>query len=247
VTHKRAAIRDNRRPSTAGRRFWELSGGILLCEVCGGGTETRSIRARSGDRYHHYYGCRRPHKHGDEACDHRRSHRAADVEGAVWSLVSSLLRDPERLRAGLEEMIEAERAAGRGDPEAETRAWLDRIAALDRKRSRLQEMAAEGHITFKELGQKLRETHEARVTAERELAEVEGRRSRIVELEQDRDALLERYGGLMPRALEELTAEERHQVYRMLRLRAHLHRDGGLDVEGILPEPVCTPTGTPFT
>jgi site-specific DNA recombinase len=107
VDAARAAIRDNRRPSTAGRRFWELSGGILRCEVCGGGTESRSIKARSGDRYHHYYNCRRHHKHGDENCDHRRTHRAADVEEAVWGLVSSLLRDPERLWAGLEEMIEA--------------------------------------------------------------------------------------------------------------------------------------------
>ena len=143
-------------------------------------------------------------------------------------------------------MIEAEWAAGRGNPEAETRVWLERIAVLDRKRSRLQDMAAEGHITFEELGQKLRETDEARGTAERELAEVEGRRARIEELEQDRDALLERYAGLVPAALEELSAEERHQVYRMLRLRAHLHRDGGVDVEGVLREPVCTPAGTPW-
>jgi site-specific DNA recombinase len=243
----RAAIRDNRRPSTAGRRFWELSGGILRCEVCGGGTESRSIKARSGDRYHHYYNCRRHHKHGGEYCDYRRTHRAADVEEAVWGLVSSLLRDPERLWAGLEEMIDAERAAGRGDPEAEARAWLDRIAALDRKRARLQDMAAEGHMTFEELGERLREVDAARATAERELAEVEGRRSRIDELEADRDALLERYASMVPEALDGLTGEERHQVYRMLRLRVHLHRDGGLDVEGVLREAVCTPTGTPLS
>jgi site-specific DNA recombinase len=47
VDAARAAIRDNRRPSNAGRRFWELSGGILRCEVCGG-MATRSIKARSG-------------------------------------------------------------------------------------------------------------------------------------------------------------------------------------------------------
>ena len=54
-------------------------------------------------------------------------------------------------------MIEAERAGMRGDPEAEALAWLDKIAALDNKRSRYQDMAAEGHITFDELGAKLQE------------------------------------------------------------------------------------------
>lgn len=52
-------------------------------------------------------------------------------------------------------MIDAERSAGRGDPEAEALTWLGRLAALDRKRSRLQDMAAGGHITFEELGAKL--------------------------------------------------------------------------------------------
>jgi site-specific DNA recombinase len=245
VDAARAAIKDNRKPSNAGRRFWELSGGVLRCEVCSGGVETRSIKARSGGHYYHYYNCRRHHKHGDEHCDHRRSHRAADVEGAVWGLVSSLLRDPERLRIGLEEMIEDERAAGRGDPGAEARAWLERIAALDRKRARFQDMAAEGHMTFEELGERLREVDAARAAAERQLAEVEGRRSRIEELEADRDALLERYASMVPEALDGLTGEERHQVYRMLRLRVHLHRDGCLDVEGVLREAVCTPRGTP--
>jgi hypothetical protein len=244
VDAARAAIRDNRRPSTAGRRFWELSGGILRCVVCGGGMETRSIKARSGDRYHHYYSCRRHSQHGDEACDHRRSHRAADAESAVWGLVSSLLRDPERLQAGLEEMIEAERATGRGDPVAEARTWLERLAALDRKRARFQDMSAEGHMTFEELGQRLREVDAARGTAERELAEVEGRRSRIEELEADRDALLERYASKVPEALDELTGEERHQVYRMLRLTISIYSNGDLDVEGVLREAVCTPAGT---
>jgi site-specific DNA recombinase len=171
VDAARDAIKDNRRPSKAGRRFWELSGGILRCGVCGHVMATHSVRARSGDRHHHYYNCRNHHHHGDAACAHKRSHRAADVEGAVWDLVAGLLRDPERLRVGLDAMIEAERAGRRGDPEADAMAWLERLAALDRKRARFQDMAAEGHITFEELGAKLREMDEARRTAERGLAE----------------------------------------------------------------------------
>src|ERR687889_126538 len=50
----RAAIENNRRPSNAGRRFWELSGGLLRCGICGLRMETRSVKAHSGTRYHYY-------------------------------------------------------------------------------------------------------------------------------------------------------------------------------------------------
>jgi chromosome segregation ATPase len=166
------------------------------------------------------------------------------VEEAVWGLVGGLLRDPERLRIGLDAMIEAERTGSRGDPEREARSWLDRLAALDRKRARFQDMAAEGLITFEELGARLGATEEARETAERELAELEGRRGRIEQLKRDRDAIIEHYAGMVPEALDSLTGEERHQVYRMIRLRVTIRPDGGLDAEGVLREPVCTPTGT---
>jgi site-specific DNA recombinase len=253
----REAIKDNRRPSSAGRRFWQLSGGILRCCVCGHCAATRSIKAHAGTFYHHYYNCRNHHQNGDAACTHKRSHRAVDLEESVWNLIAGLLRDPERLQAGLDEMIESERAGMRGDPEAEAMTWLGRLAALDAKRSRYQDMAAEGHITFDELGAKLRVFGEHRATAERELEELNLRRSRLEDLERDKETLLEHYAGMVPEALDELTGEERHQVYRMLRLQAYVASDGGLDVRGMLREPVCTmadtrsstrgPTGTSST
>jgi hypothetical protein len=43
VDAAREAIRENRRPSSAGRRFWELSGGILRCGGCGCAMMTNSI------------------------------------------------------------------------------------------------------------------------------------------------------------------------------------------------------------
>ena len=244
VEAAREAIKNNRRPSNAGRRFWELSGGILRCGICSMGTETQSVKAHSGARFHFYYACRTRHKHGDTACTHRRSHRAADIEGRVWDLISGLLKDPERLSMGLDEMIEAERAGRRGDPETEAQTWLGRLAALDTKRSRYQDMAAEGHITFDELGAKLRELDEQRAIAERELEDLNLQRSRLEDLERDKETLLEHYAGMVPEALDELTGEERHQVYRMLRLQVHVSPDGDLDVRGVLREPVSTQMGT---
>jgi site-specific DNA recombinase len=240
VDAARAAIKDNRVPSKAGRCFWELSGGILRCTRCGHTTANHSVRANSGTHYHHYYYCRNHHKHRDAECTHRKNHRAPDTEGRVWDLISGLLKDPERLRAGLDEMIEAERAEMRGDPEAEALAWLDKIAALDSKRSRYQDMAAEGHITFEELGAKLRELAADRATAERELEDLNARRSRLEDLERDKETLLKEYAGMLPDALDELSGEERHQVYRMLRIQVFVFPNGDLEVRGVLREAVCT-------
>jgi len=241
VDAAQAAIKDNRRPSSAGRRFWELSGGVLRCSICGHSMATRSIRANAGTFFHHYYYCRnhRNNRNGAPACTNRKNLRALDLEGRVWDLLSGLLKDPERLRAGLDEMIEAERAGMRGDPEAEAMIWFGRIAVLDSKRSRYQDMAAEGHINFEELGAKLRELAVDRATAEHELEVLNLRRARLEDLERDKEMLLEDYASMVPGALDELTGEKRHQVYRMSRLQVHVSPEGDLDVRGVLREAVC--------
>ena len=79
-------------------------------------------------------------------------YRAERTEAEVWGKISSLLKEPERLRAGVARMLEDER---RGDPEHEMRVWAKRLAEVDAKRSRYQEMAAEGLIDFDELRAKL--------------------------------------------------------------------------------------------
>ena len=133
----------------------------------------------------------------------------------------------------------------RGDPEAETLAWLGRLDALDSKRSRYQDMAAEGHITFEELGAKLRGLEDERATVEGELENLQLRRSRVEELERDKASLLEDYAGMVSEELGELTGEERHQIYRMLRLRVRVLFDDTIEVEGILNEAISTPMDTP--
>ena len=119
-------------------------------------------------------------------------------------MVSGLLQNPERLRAGLDEMIERERNGLRGNPEREVQAWLDKLSETDRKRSRFQDMAAEGHITLDELGAKLRELDELRKTAEQELNDLKQRRARIADLERDKRSILEDFAGIMPAALADL-------------------------------------------
>ena len=142
VEAARESIADNRKASSAGSRFWELSGGIMWCGNCG---------------------------------------------------------------------FEA-----------------------DRKRSGFQDLAAEGFITIEELRGKLAELEETRHTAEKELEELKQHQRHFEELERDKDAVLEAYAQMAPQALDGLTAEERHQLYKMLRVRVIACADGPLEITGML-------------
>lgn len=65
------------------------------------------MRKKDGKRYFYYsYASRRE---GNLSCANRKTHRAERIEPAVWDLASALLTDPERLRAGLDEITERER------------------------------------------------------------------------------------------------------------------------------------------
>jgi hypothetical protein len=160
--------------------------------------------------------------------------RAEEAEHAVWSFVTGMPLNPEALREGLNEMMQRERAGNHGNPEEKAAVWLDRLAAAERKRTNFQDMAAEGLITFDELGAKLAAVEETRQTARRELAALGDRTERLQALERDRDALLKNYTEMMPEALDVLQPEERHRIYKMLRLKTVAFQDGALQVSGAL-------------
>jgi chromosome segregation ATPase len=103
---------------------------------------------------------------------------------------------------------------------------------VERKRSAYQDQQAEGLITLDELRTKLAALEEARTVARGELAALKERRERIEHLEQDANAPLEHYAGMVPEALDELTSEERHRVYRMMRLNVVMYADGLVEVTG---------------
>ena len=149
----------------------------------------------------------------------------------MWEFVSGLLEDPERLRAGLDAMIEEEREGVRGDLGEEVEIWLDKLAEADVMRAGYQELAAKGLMTLDELGERLAQVKEERVIARNELEALK----RLEALERDREALLKHYAGEIPTALDNISPEERHRIYRMLRLKVTTKPPGeGLEVTGIL-------------
>ena len=230
VEAAREAIKNNRRPSAAGERIWELSGGILRCGVCNCHMRIRSAWNGKGATRRYYYTCRKAN--ADKiACHHRKNHRAVDLEGKVWEKVSGIMKDPEQLRDDLERMIDLKRESLRGDPDVETKVWLEKLSEVARKRTAFQDMAAEGLTTFDELRAKLADLEETRETVKRELAALEDIRESIEQMERDKDAVLDYHVTLAPEALDELTSEERHGLYKMLRLVVFAYPDGSLEAD----------------
>jgi site-specific DNA recombinase len=233
VDAAREAIKHNQRPARAGDREWELSGGILRCAECGRALSARRFsKPEIGRRTYLYYVCVAGAYHKRDTCPARTHHKAEEVESRVWDVVSRILKDPERLRAGLDYMIEQERHSVHGNPTTEMERWLEEISEVGRKRTRYQLMAAEGLIDFEELRAQLAALEDSRQTAERELQALQRRTEHLAQLERDRDSLLENYAGLLPEAIDALEPDERQHVYRMIRLEAHVASDGSLEISG---------------
>jgi len=223
-----------RRPPERKRlaRRWELRG-LMRCS-CGWKMTTHTAISKGNGAAYHYYVCKRRQERRQECDCTQRSVRAVEVERAVWGLVSDLLVDPERIRSGMERLIEQERATHVGDSEREAEAWARKIAEWHRRRCAYQDQQAAGLMTLEELGARLKELESARTSAERELVALKDRRRRVEELEEDRDALLESLAGMLPEALDDLTGEERCRIYQMLRLEVMPVPQGRYEVSGAL-------------
>jgi hypothetical protein len=68
--------------------------------------------------------------------------------------------------------------------------------------------------------------------ARQRLRKLEVRRERLTELERDRETLMERYAGMVPAALKDLSPEERHRIYKLLKLGVQMVPEGTLQVSG---------------
>ncbi len=232
VEAARSQVFANRRPpSKAGGREWQLSGGIARCAECGGAASSATRRKEKNGRKHeqHYYRCSARSSGGADACPNPKNVRAEPLEEMAWAFVRDVLTRPEVLEEGMGAMIAKERAAfsgPNGDPGAETRAHLERLAASHRKRARYQEMAAEELISFSDLKDRLATLDASEEATKAALGALETKRERLSSLERDREALASLYAGAVPEKLDALGPEERRSVYRMLGLRVRLDREG---------------------
>jgi hypothetical protein len=122
VEAARQSLKDNtRKPSKAAKRFWELSGGIL--RRVGHTLRPNSAHEKS-DRRFHYYTCRSRYSTGQSRdCSNRKYLRVEQIEEQVWEFVRGVLRNPERIRAEIDGLIEEERTEAGRDPERDAKFW----------------------------------------------------------------------------------------------------------------------------
>ncbi len=205
-------------------REWELRG-VMRCG-CGARLKTKTQTPEGRGPYHYYLCMRRFELRGMSPCT-QSAIRAVEAEEEIWEFISRLLKDPERIRLGMDRLIDEERAAAnRGDPESTAKAWADKAAECARLRAAYQDQQAAGLMTLEELGSKLSELDEMRRHAQRELAALAENQERIAQLEEDRDTLLKTMAEAVPDGLDGLTGEERNKVYRMLRLEVTPTEEG---------------------
>ena len=102
-------------------------------------------------------------------CSNRKYLRAEQIEEQVWEFVRGLLRDPERLRAGINRLIEEERTDAKRDPERDAGFWSRKMTEVEVERRGYHRLAAKGHMTDEELAAALSELDDIREAAECEL------------------------------------------------------------------------------
>ncbi len=209
-----------------GRRYYELRG-FVYCGACG----KKYTGYQNSSRAYFYYQCQARRNHGTKACPHSYNYNADRLETIIMRDVESLLQDPERVRGNLDEAIARETANIRS-PHTESATWLKVIEDCNRKRSRYQDLAADGLMTREELAEKLRVLDINKAAAEQHLADATSAESRVNELQATKRAILSAYAnGILYDGIRYFTPQMRHDIYDALGLRVTVQTDGTLSVD----------------
>jgi site-specific DNA recombinase len=235
VLAARDAIKDNERVSNCGRRFWELTGGVLRCAACGGAMATNYMTPRQTG----YYRCGKRYRLGEHACSQGKNFRAEDTEALVWQFVSGILKDPAKLRRGINKMLDEMKTLASRHPSDDEETWLKKLAELESQEERLLDLYLEGKLEVGRYESRVSQLKQSRKSIEEELGRIRDRTSHIERLEHDRDALFSYYSQLAVERLDELEPEERNRIYRMLGLTVLAYEDKKLEAKWAFAEVLC--------
>jgi site-specific DNA recombinase len=226
-----------------GAREWELKG-ILRCS-CGQNMQTHTAKADK-TRPYYYYRCRRVIDYGPQACS-QKGIRVEKVEPLVWDLVFGVLKDLEKIRHGMDILIQREREGAYEDPARQAAACEKKLAEYAHLRRAYQDQQAVGAMTLDELRLRLEELDDARSGIEAEMTALWRSQKRAEELEKNRDAVIASLEASIPNALDALSGEERNRLYRMLRIEVTPSSEG-FEATGVFGVLEPTPTSaTPTT
>jgi site-specific DNA recombinase len=229
VDAARTARSEYRKPASTGY-FWQLSGGVIRCGGCGHAMS--GVHTGNKGKRRPYYRCHHRARNGPGTCPNAKYHKAERIEAEVWCEVSSLLKDPERLRVGIERFLDEKRAALQDTPTHGLRYWHAELEKIERRRDGHLDQQAGGLISMAELKVKLADLEERREVAKRELGKLARHHEHMAELERNADALLERYTFEAREGLDFYTLEDRHDAYRALGIEVISYPDGTVELTG---------------
>ncbi len=229
VDAAREAIKGNKKSSSAGSRFWELSGGIARCAECGRAlTAARVARKRSG-KVDLYYRCLGYWQAG--RCTHKKYHRAEDLERRVREAMLSLLNDHDEMYAYLTERVEQD---ARRDLEREAKDCAGRLAELDERLSRAQDLAIKGLLPAEALRSKTAEIRRERESVAHELEGLKDAREHAATRKWQRNIVFHFYMVALMHGWDLLSPEDFRLTYKKLNLRVLVAPDGTLEIKGAL-------------
>ena len=232
VERARQAVIGNERASSAGRRKWELSGGILRCAECGcalvahTSTDHYETKKRGRvERGRYYYRCATYRRLGREGCPNSRNLTAEKTEGLVWQAVRSAVTEPDRLESALAEVSKDKRQEG---DTARLERVLARLSEIERRRDALIDLALDGPLSKEELRGRLAPLDEDLARLRSEADTLTSRQEREGNVTRDARMVLRALKEVAPQALDDLDGEGRRELYRDIRLKVLSERDGSL-------------------
>src|SRR5215207_86686 len=151
----------------------------MRCGECGVAMATNRIPGREA-RY-----CRSTRRYGRgvKACSMGKSFRGETTEAAVWDFISGILKDPGRLRRGLNEMLAREHSPSSLNAEKEERKWTKKLSDIECQKDRLLDLYLDRGVEKERYEVKRLELERTTKTVETELERIKNRQSRIRHLE----------------------------------------------------------------
>jgi recombinase-like zinc beta ribbon protein len=198
-------------------RFWQLSGGVLRCAVCGSALSPHTVNR--WNKTNTYYRCYQRYNSGPRDCTNTCHMPAPALEEAVWESVLGIVSDWEGLLRRCEEHLERQRRHMRGDPDAEARSLLERLEKLDQKEGYLLDVAADNDMPKEMLRAKLGEVEAQRKATQQALREAQARQEALRQPKVNMahlDSLLLQMNAM---DLRMASPEVRRRIYGALRLR----------------------------
>ena len=115
--------------------------------------------------------------------------------------------------------------------------WTEALQNTEIKTERLLDLYLDGGLERTLYEEKMETLRAEERIAREEVERLKARRQMIEAAQHRMEALIDGYAETIPEDLDALTPEERHEIYRMLRLGVRLDNTGAVEIEGVVSVP----------